>query len=242
MGTNGWYDTETGHTLSVLVNAAEYSIVLDAGSGFAGLDQYLPDDRPVYLFLSHLHLDHVIGLHSLPIHRIPAGLHIFGQPGTRGALGTLFDAPYSILLESSSFKVTVHDWPEGVGQLPFQVKALPLVHATPCFGYRIEIDGRVLAYTTDTGYCANAVELARGADLLIAECSLKPGEVNEGWPHLNPELAARIAAEAGASRLALVHFDPTNYPTLELRRKGEETARRVFPATSAGTDGMVIDL
>ena len=31
MGTNGWYDTDTGNTLSILVRAKDFNVVLDAG-------------------------------------------------------------------------------------------------------------------------------------------------------------------------------------------------------------------
>ena len=41
----------------------------------------------------------------------------------------------------------------------------------PSLGYRIEADGKVLAYTGDTGPCDNAVDLARDADLFLCEAT-----------------------------------------------------------------------
>jgi ribonuclease BN (tRNA processing enzyme) len=38
LGTNGWYDTLTGNTCSVLVQSDEYDVIFDAGNGFAKAD------------------------------------------------------------------------------------------------------------------------------------------------------------------------------------------------------------
>ncbi len=105
-----------------------------------------------------------------------------------------------------------------------------------------EIDGKVVSYCPDTGYCENAVILSRGADLLIAECAYKTGQGSEEWPHLNPETAARIACEAKVKRLALVHFDARLYPTMEDRRESEAVARSIFPNAFAAYDDMEVDV
>ncbi len=94
----------------------------------------------------------------------------------------------------------------------------------------------------DTGYCSGAVDLARNADLLFTECAYPPGIRRPEWPHLNPETAAKIASEAGAKELVLVHFDAFNYQGINDRKKAEEIAREVFPASLAGFDGMEIIL
>ena len=84
--------------------------------------------------------------------------------------------------------------------------------------------------------------LGRSADLLITECAYKRGESCEIWPHLNPETAARIACEAGAKRLALTHFDAGIYLSLPERKESEAVAAGIFPATTAGTDGLELEL
>lgn len=243
LGTNGWYDSPTGRTVCALVMEPGFSLVLDAGFGFAGLDAYIDADLPVYLFLSHFHLDHTVGLHTLAKYRFNAGLKIFGQPGTRHNLFSLLGSPFSIPPDQFAYPIEIHELPEGQDTLPFRVSALPLVHADPCLGFRFELPGgKVLTYCTDTGYTENAVRLARGADLLVTECSLLPGVTDDGWPHLNPELAARIAFEAGARRLVLTHFDARSYRTPADRQAAAEAARRIFPQTQAGQDGLAIDL
>jgi ribonuclease BN (tRNA processing enzyme) len=65
LGTNGWYSTDTGNTVCTLIETKGHYIILDAGDGFHKIDQYIDDKKPIILLLSHIHLDHIIGLHSL---------------------------------------------------------------------------------------------------------------------------------------------------------------------------------
>jgi len=67
LGTNGWYDTKTGNTTCTLIETEDYFIILDAGNGLYKIDQYITSTskRPIYLFLSHFHLDHIVGLHIM---------------------------------------------------------------------------------------------------------------------------------------------------------------------------------
>jgi ribonuclease BN (tRNA processing enzyme) len=138
------------------------------------------------------------------------------------------------------YPVGILEIPENTASLPFPVEALPLRHSSHTLGYRFAIDGRFITYCPDTGYCENAVTLARGADLLITECAYKDDQFFEGWPHLNPETAARIACEAGAKRLVLTHFDASVYQNLAERKEAEIASSRIFPATTAGTDGLEV--
>lgn len=86
LGTNGWYDTVTGNTCSVLVQSAEYDIIFDAGNGIAKADRYITQKKPVYLFLSHFHIDHIAGLHTLCKFRLRKGLKIFSLREVRLSL------------------------------------------------------------------------------------------------------------------------------------------------------------
>ena len=240
LGTNGWFDTACGNTLCVLIETANEYIVLDAGSGFVKLNRYITAPKPIYLMLSHFHIDHIVGLHTLMKFDFPKGLTIVGQPGTQAALATFVNPPFSSPLARNKYPVTIHDLPDASRVLPFRVKALPLIHASPCYGYRLEVEQRVITYCTDTGYCANAVTLARDADLLITECARKPGQPVGDWPHLDPASAARIAREANAQQLALVHFDAAVYTKLEDRALAENAARETFANVFATRDEMSV--
>jgi ribonuclease Z len=76
--------------------------------------------------------------------------------------------------------------------------------------------GRSVAFVMDTRRCRNAVELARGADLLIIESTYLESEAREAHErgHLTARAAAEIAVEAGAARVVLTHFSQ-RHPSVE---------------------------
>ena len=242
LGTNGWYDTETGNTICTLVQTERYDILLDAGNGIHRATGLLEGAKPVFLFLSHFHIDHIEGLHILAKFRFREGLTICAPTGGREILGTFINTPFTIPLAALPYPARILEMPEETASLPFSVKALPLRHASLTLGYRFEIDGRIISYCPDTGYCENAVALSLASDLLITECAYKEGQSFEEWPHLNPETAARIACEAGAKRLALTHFDAGVYASLPERKESEAVASAIFTATTAAVDGLQIDI
>ena len=238
LGTNGWFDTAAGNTCSVLVQSDEYDIILDAGNGIAKADRYITQKKPVFLFISHLHIDHITGLHTLAKFRLKKGLHIFTRKGSVTDLNAFVREPYTVPFSDLPYKVDIIELAEGRHALPFTVECLALVHPAPCFGYRLEIDGKVITYCTDTGVCDNAIVLGREADLLITECGLKPGDESPGWPHLNPGNAIHIARQAHAKRLALMHFGAEVYPTVEERRELQQRYEKEWPNLIIATDDM----
>jgi ribonuclease Z len=82
-------------------------------------------------------------------------------------------------------------------------------------GRRVDVEqvseerrGQAVAFVMDTRWCAAALDLARGADLLICESTFLEDEADLAveYGHLTATQAARLAAEAGARRLVLTHF------------------------------------
>jgi len=242
LGTNGWYDSDTGNTISTLIEAKQYNIILDAGYGIWKLNQFIKDEKPAYLFISHFHIDHIAGLHTISLNTFPKGLFILVHEAGAEHLNRVMGSPYTISLKNLPFETRVLEVPRNAGDLPFKADFLTMDHSVFTLGVRLFVDGKVIAYCPDTGYCGNAVKLAGNADILIAECAYKPGENEPAWPHLNPETAARIANEAGAKQLALTHFDAKRYNTLEHRREAENKAKKIFQNSFATTDGMVLEL
>ena len=238
LGTNGWYDTKTGNTTCVLVESKDHLIILDAGNGIHKVDQYDKGQKPVSLFLSHFHLDHIAGLHILNKFNFKCGLKIFGPVGTTTILNDIVNEPFTVPLSQLPFKVEIKELPEGTHNIPFLVECKYLSHSSKCLGYRFQLDGKIITYCPDTGICENAITLARNADLLIAECSFKKGQRDREWPHLNPEDAVAIAKGARAKKLALVHFDADVYRSLEERIQMQKEARMIFKNLVVSFDNM----
>ena len=241
LGTNGWYDNDNGNTVCVLVETKERYSIFDAGNGIYKIDKYITKNKPVCLFLSHYHLDHVIGLHILNKFNFKQGLDVYGPPGLKLLFKRVINKPYSMPLNRLNLKVRLHEI-KGFKGLPAGVTCKPLKHSVVCYGYRVCSQGKVVAYCTDTGLCENLYALARNAELLIAECSYKSGQSDASWPHLNPQQAASVAKSVSAKKLILVHFDAANYPTAKDIKSAGKAGRKIFKNTLAVRDGFCYNL
>jgi len=245
LGTNGWYSTETGNTVCTLIETKSCYIVLDAGEGIKNLDEHIRSDLPIFLFLSHFHFDHISGFHILDKFQFTQPIKIFGQPGTKDILRKIIAHPFTLPPEELKTEIIIEDLSEGISNpplTPFAVECRYLIHKDPCFGYRLNVDGKIIAYCTDTSVCDNLLKLAQKADVLIAECSAKEGQPEEEWQHLTPKSAAQIAKQSNVRKLLLTHFACNSYLSLEAREKAEEIAKGIFPNTGACYDGMEIEI
>ncbi|TFG55738.1 MAG: MBL fold metallo-hydrolase [Methanomassiliicoccus sp.] len=239
MGTNGWYDTDTGNTLSILIRSKDFNVVLDAGGGLYKLDRYADLSKPTVIMLSHHHLDHLIGLHQLVRFRFKNKVTVVGLIGTYDALHELLREPYTVPMGLLPYNIETLEVKEGMHDRPFTFHSRLLFHSSPCLGYRLELDGMSIAFCTDTGPCKNTIELARNVDLLITESAFRTGESSDLWPHLTPEDALHIKEESGAKRLVLTHFDAFKYPTLADR---EDIELRYPGKLTVSKDNMMITL
>jgi len=226
----------------VFLDTKEYYIIFDAGDGIHKLDKHVTQDKPIYLFLSHFHLDHIYGLHVLTKFGFNQRIKIYGQKGTREILGHIIKHPFTVPLADLPMKVEINELSEGTHRIPFPVTCKFLLHADPCLGYRVNIDGKTITYCTDTGICDNDLELSKDSEVLIHECGTKPGFFLEIWPHTNPEEAAKLAKEANVRKLFLFHFNPTIHSSIEERKQAEAEARKIFRNTVAAMDGISTDI
>ncbi len=245
LGTNGWFDThETGNTMCTLIESKDAYIVLDVGFGVYKLDQYIKDDRPIYFFISHFHLDHVAGFHVLPKFRFKQKATFIYQddPSSRGAFKTLTSHPFCAPPEQYRFPVEILTVKPGGHTHPIEFECLPINHADPCLGYRIYVEGKVVVYCSDTAPCENDIRLAQGADVLLHECAMSLGKSDYKWGHSNPEEAAEVAKKAGVKKLVLTHFGANGYPTMKKRKIGTKAAKKIFPHTIMAHDGLVIKI
>ena len=83
-----------------------------------------------------------------------------------------------------------------------------------------------------------------GADLVIAECGALPGTVTDkpNAPHMEPEICARLAVEAGAGQMVLTHFGAGAYTSIPQRMDAVASARSIFPNLITGVDNLEIVL
>ncbi len=167
-------------------------------------------DRIDAVFVTHGHPDHCADLNPLLRARAlrddpPAPLPVYALPGALDAVlaldrpGTLADA------------YVLHEFEAGsefdIG--PYRAETRLLPHWVPNAGVRLAAGGQVLAYTGDTGPSPDVVELARGADLLLAEATYVDQVPDDARLYLtSARVAGREATDAGAGRLLLTHLWP----------------------------------
>jgi ribonuclease Z len=98
--------------------------------------------------------------------------------------------------------------------------------------------GQSFAFVMDTRYCAAAVELASGVDLLVCESTFLSGdeELASTYGHLTARQAAEVAREAGARQLLLTHFSQRYPDESEFAKEAAE----IFPNVTAARDLDVI--
>ena len=242
LGTNGWYSTGTGNTPSILIDSNDHYTILDAGDGIYKVDKYIKTEKPIYLFLSHFHLEHIFGLHILVKFKFKQPLRIYGKVGTKDIVNLIVNSPFTVPVDKLPYKVLVEELTEGKHELPFNITCKLLPHPDPSLGLRLELDGKIITYCTDTGPHENILELAKNADVFISECAHKSGRFDKDWPHMNPEEAAKAAKEANVKQLILTHFDAVEYRTIQERKQAQKNVRKVFENTIAAFDDMELEI
>jgi ribonuclease Z len=105
--------------------------------------------------------------------------------------------------------------------------------------------GCSVVYCTDTVFSEAAVELSRGADLLIHEATFAHGEAELAIArqHSTSTMAAQTALEAGVKRLALTHLSPryvAGNPMTPDDLLAE--ARAIFPETLVARDFLSLEV
>lgn len=241
LGTNGWYDSDTGNTICTLIESKDFYLILDAGNGLNKIDRYITTEKPIYLFLSHLHIDHIEGLHILNKFNFFQGLNIYGHTGIVNSLNKFVNRPFTMPLNDLKYKVRVHEFEEGDHKKPLPFSTLKLFHSGDAYGYRFYIEDKVVVYNTDTGMCENDFILSKDADILIHECTFKKQIPGGKWGHSTPVEAAQLAKKVKVKQLILDHFEAARYTKIEDRQEAENNAKKIFPNTIAAKDGLIIN-
>lgn len=221
----------------------ELGILLDAGSGLFRARELLQTSE-LQIYLTHTHLDHVVGLTYLldvlyerPVSRVT----VHCDPEKRSAITDhlfherLFPVP-------PPFEFA--DLCPGTGPAPGagRLTVFPLQHPGDSLGFRFDWAGHSLAYVTDTTAAADAAYLPqlRGVDLLVHECYFPDGHESRaaltGHSCLTP--VAEVARAAGVGELVLVHLNPLDESDglLDL-----ESVAGIFPRIRIARDEDVVE-
>lgn len=215
IGCSGSFPGPESPASCYLVEADGYSLLLDLGNGALGP---LQRHRSLYeidaVCLTHLHADHCLDLCGFWVARrycpdgLPPKIPVYGPDGTADRMARAYDLdPEPGMREIFDFEPLPRG-PQRIG--PFTVTTAQMAHPVDCYGFRVEYDGQVVAYSGDTGASAALVELARDADLFLCEASFLDRPNLPADLHLTAREAGEHAARAGARKLILTHLVPWN--------------------------------
>jgi ribonuclease BN (tRNA processing enzyme) len=233
LGSGGRYNTcfhVTGESVNFLIDCGASSLPALKRLGI------VRDDIDLIL-ITHFHGDHFAGLPFLLLDaqftRRTRPLVIAGPQGIETRLANLMEA----LFENSSktkqrFELSVVELKPGETKSfdATEVTPFPVVHGEsggPFLAYRIEAEGRIIAYSADTEWTETLIPAGRDADLFIAEAYYYDRIVKN---HLSLKTLEAHLPEIRPKRLVLTHMSDDMLGRLDTLDY------------TAASDGMVVEI
>lgn len=254
-----------GNTSCVSVSQDDTFIVLDAGSGIRRLGSAIPPGiSRIDILLTHLHLDHIMGLGFFgPLYNPNLQINIWGPTGYKESLFTrlqryLSPPLFPIRLQDLPSQPNIIEINESVFDIgPFRINSSYICHPGPTVGFRLDNGNAVLSYLPDHEPALGAAhfpsepdwtsgyQLSRDADLLLhdAQYTAEEYQPRVGWGHSTMDDALQFAEMAGVKKLLFFHHDPahTDEHLQHLLLKAMENKRFSFEAgIAAEGDAFVL--
>jgi ribonuclease Z len=240
-GTAGFHPNAERHTSGIFVPdvAPGAAFLLDAGTGTWRLTQRKLPPR-LHIFLTHSHLDHVMGLTFLLDVCYKGDLEV-----TLYAEKTTLEAVCNLLFESPLFPLPFeHETVALQTGQPIEVEGVsisifPLTHPCQSYAYRLDWPDRSLAYVTDTAGDGGYFDFIRGIDLLIHERNFPDSlvAIAEASGHCTSSDLVRAARDSAAKTVVATHFNPltSSDPLLEDDVYGQ------LPGVISATDELIVE-
>jgi phosphoribosyl 1,2-cyclic phosphodiesterase len=242
-------------------------LVLDAGTGIRRFAKTIPAAvKRVDVLLTHLHMDHILGLGFFsPLYRPDMEVHIWGPASSTQNLQTrlkrYFSPPlFPVRLNELPCKLLLHEVPRGDADIgEFRVSSALVCHPGPTVGYRIASpEGRVLTYLPDHEPALGALTfpslprawtsggvLASDADLLIHDSQYSATEYacHCGWGHSSLNQTLDFGTLTGVKQLVPFHHDP-DHTDEDLDRLITLALEKVQPdyQVTPGMEGKIFEL
>ncbi len=224
-----------------LIEQGRFRLLIDPGyATLPKLLEVIGVEQIDAVLITHGHPDHCADLNPLlraralrdnPLLRLPVhALHgaidrvlALDRPG-------MLDDAYTVVEFSAGKRLQIG---------PFVVETWSLPHSVPNAGLRLMTGGRTLAYTGDTGPSPDLVDLAKGADLFLAEATYAEDVPSDSAAFLSSaRQAGELATRASVKHLVLTHLMPNSDPYV-----AERAAHRGYAGTiTVARSGTIVDL
>ena len=233
-GSGGRFNTcfhLVGRGINALIDCGATSLV---ALNKRGIDRNAID----VILLTHFHVDHVGGLppfvleasHVLKRER---PLTIAGPPGLKTRFPELMENAYPGAMSAPlRFPLTLQDLDIGKRNTVGAVQVTPshVLHddrAGPCLGFRLEAEGKIIAYSGDTEWTDALIALGREADLFVCEAYMRDKPVKS---HMVLSALERRLGQIRPKRLILTHMS------------NNMLARRAELTYDTAEDGMIVEV
>lgn len=216
-----------GNTSCFVIEAGDEILILDAGTGLVSFGEELLRRGPewsgknLHIFLSHLHLDHIIGIPFFkPLNCQGCRICFYGEEregrSLKEQLETVFAPPYWPI-GPDRYAATVSYMPTEVGMSlavtpEIHVKTMRASHPDQTMLYAFYISGRKIVYALDCEMDRMIMEpltaFAESADLFICDAQYSPGEyeAHRGWGHSTWRKGSDLARRGHIKNVWFSHF------------------------------------
>ncbi|MGI9418597.1 MAG: MBL fold metallo-hydrolase [Geminicoccaceae bacterium] len=212
------------------LQTSEHTLLLDCGATtpLAMQQQGIDPSSIDLILLSHLHGDHFGGVPFLLIQaefvaRRTKPLTIIGPRGTRARIAAAIAVLFSDLKDTVwRFPLEIIEIEAGsekeIGELLISTSLVDHPSGAPSLAYRLQSDGKVLAFSGDTRWTEALVDIADGADLMIMECHrYRPNGIH----HMDWQTLTAEQHRLHAKRFLLTHMSDdmlSRVPSLQADR------------------------
>lgn len=217
LGTGAALSDGTRTTTMIAVESERSALLVDCGGDAIHRLQAagVPPAKLDALFLTHRHPDHVAGfpllMEKLWLSDRSEPLPVYGPESAlqqvQRCFSTFDTTGWTDLFELEWHPIPLEERHVALENDTWRCRTSPGLHGDlDVVGIRFERDDRACTYSADTEPSEAIARLAAGSELLVHEATDQPN-------HSSPEAAGRIAAEAEAGRLVLVHLPPESNPS-----------------------------
>lgn len=208
LGSSGMFATRDRACAGYLLDLGNAKVLLDCGAGtWRNLLAHSNDGLVDAIVLSHRHPDHVSDLFMLQHSRL------YGQAEPLPAIPLW--APSETLerltaLETEldkAFRLSSISPGDQIEIANASFSFFSMAHPPETVGVRVEKEGAVFAYSSDTGPAGDLHALASRANVFLCEATLQ--DCDDTWEgHMRASQAGEVAAAAGVDKVVLTHLPP----------------------------------